>query len=50
MRVPLFLTGLLLAAPAFAATPQETVQKAMSALAPGVRIDAVQESQVPGFY
>jgi thiol:disulfide interchange protein DsbC len=60
MRVPLFLTGpfltglslagLGLAAPAFAATPQETVQNAMSALAPGVKVDAVQESQIPGFY
>ena len=38
MRVPLFLTGLLLAVPAFAATPQETVQKAMSVLAPGVKV------------
>jgi thiol:disulfide interchange protein DsbC len=50
MRVPLFLSGLLLAAHVFAATPQETVQKAMSALAPGVQVDAVQESVVPGFY
>lgn len=50
MRVPLFLTGLLLAAHVFAATPQETVQKAMSALAPGVKVDAVQESLIPGFY
>ena len=50
MRVPLFLSGLLLAAQALAATPQETVQKAMSTLAPGVKVDAVQESQIPGFY
>ena len=50
MRVVSFVTGLLLAASAFAATPEETVRQAMSGLAPNVKIDAVQESVVPGFY
>jgi len=31
-------------------TPEAIVRKAMSALAPNVKIDAVQESQMPGFY
>jgi thiol:disulfide interchange protein DsbC len=42
--------GLTLAAPAFAASPEETVRTAMSALAPGIKVDVVQESVVPGFY
>lgn len=46
----LAVLGLLLATPALAATPEETVRTAMGALAPQVSIDAVQESQVPGFY
>ena len=50
MRVVSFLTGLLLAASVFAATPEDTVRQAMSGLAPNVKIDAVQESVVPGFY
>ena len=50
MRLPLFVTGLLLAASVFAATPEETVRKAMTTLAPKVKIDAVQESVIPGFY
>ena len=50
MRLLLLLTGLLVAAGVCAATPEETVRKAMSALAPNVKIDAVQESAVPGFY
>jgi len=50
MRVVSFVTGLLLAASVFAATPEETVRQAMSGLAPNVKIDAVQESVVPGFY
>lgn len=57
MRLPLrpFLAcaaalAALLAAPAFAATPEETVRTAMSALAPGVKVDVVQESVIPGFY
>ncbi|HEY0179063.1 MAG TPA: DsbC family protein [Dokdonella sp.] len=49
MRFPLFLLGLL-TAPAIAATPEETVRQAMTALAPTVKIDAVQESAIPGFY
>jgi thiol:disulfide interchange protein DsbC len=50
MRLLFLLTGLLVAAGVSAATPEETVRKAMSALAPNVKIDAVQESAVPGFY
>jgi len=50
MRLPLFVTGLLLAANALAGTPEDTVRKAMATLAPNVKIDAVQESEVPGFY
>lgn len=50
MRLPLFTLGVLLAANAFAATPEETVRQAMAGLAPNVKIDAVQESPVPGFY
>jgi thiol:disulfide interchange protein DsbC len=50
MRLLFLLTGLLAAAGVSAATPEETVRKAMSALAPNVKIDAVQESAVPGFY
>ena len=50
MRLPLFVIGLLLAANVFAATPEETVRQAMATLAPNVKIDAVQESVVPGFY
>ncbi|MET0230422.1 MAG: DsbC family protein [Rhodanobacteraceae bacterium] len=50
MRLLLLLTGLLVAAGVSAATPEETVRKAMGALAPNVKIDAVQESVVPGFY
>ncbi len=42
--------GLSLAAQAFAATPEETVQKALSSLAPNVKVDVVQESVIPGFY
>jgi len=50
MRLPLFATGLLLAATALAGTPEDTVRQAMSKLAPQVKIDAVQESVIPGFY
>jgi thiol:disulfide interchange protein DsbC len=50
MRLPAFLAGLLLALPALAATPEETVRQAMDALAPNVKVDAVQESSIPGFY
>jgi len=50
MRLPLFVTGLLLAVNALAGTPEDTVRKAMATLAPNVKIDAVQESEVPGFY
>lgn len=50
MRVPFFVIGLLLAFGAVAATPEDTVRQAMNALAPNVKIDAVQESPIPGFY
>lgn len=50
MRFPLIVFGLLLAATAFAATPEDTVRQAMGTLAPNVKIDAVQESVIPGFY
>jgi thiol:disulfide interchange protein DsbC len=50
MRLPLFVLGLLFAANTFAATPEEVVRQAMSNIAPKVKIDAAQESTVPGFY
>ena len=50
MRFPLFVLGLLLSAGVSAATPEDTVRTAMGALAPGVKVDAVQESAIPGFY
>jgi len=51
MRFPLIASGLLLASQAFAATPAEdTVRQALAQIAPGVKIDAAQESAVPGFY
>ena len=50
MRFPLFALGLLLATVASAATPEDTVRTAMGALAPGIKVDAVQESLIPGFY
>jgi thiol:disulfide interchange protein DsbC len=50
MRLVFLITGLLLAFVASAATPDEVVRKAMSTLAPNVKIDAAQESSIPGFY
>lgn len=50
MRHLFLLLGLAFAALANAQTPEETVRAAMGSLAPQVRIDAVQESAVPGFY
>lgn len=51
MRFPLLASGLLLASQAFAATPAEdTVRQALAQIAPGVTVDAAQESAVPGFY
>lgn len=56
MRLPsrfssaLAVLGLLLGTAAVAATPEETVRQAMAALAPKVKVDAVQESTIPGFY
>ena len=50
MRAPFIVIGLLMAFGATAGTPEDTVRQAMSALAPNVKIDAVQESPIPGFY
>lgn len=51
MRLPMFLAGLLMAAAAAAATPEETVRQAAAPFAPaGAKVEAVQESTVPGFY
>jgi thiol:disulfide interchange protein DsbC len=54
MRLSSFVTGLLLVAcsvvAASAATPDETVRQAIAALAPKVKVEAVQDSEVPGFY
>ncbi|MBO9665122.1 DsbC family protein [Dokdonella sp.] len=50
MRLPLFILGLLTAFTAVAATPEETAKQAIAALAPNVKVDAVQESTIPGFY
>ncbi len=50
MRLPLIVSGLLLAAQAFAATPEQVVQQAVSTLVPNVKVDVVQDSQIPGFY
>ncbi|HOX71119.1 MAG: DsbC family protein [Dokdonella sp.] len=50
MRYFLSLFAVLLALNVSAATPEETVQAAMSKLAPQVKVDVVQESVVPGFY
>ena len=50
MRYLFLLASALFSLSAFAATPQETVQLALSKLAPQVKVDAVQESVVPGFY
>ena len=48
MRLVFIVMGSLLAAAvASAATPEETVRQAMSALAPKVKVDAVQESTIP---
>ncbi|MBN8726628.1 MAG: DsbC family protein [Xanthomonadales bacterium] len=46
----LAVAGLLLASAAHATTPEETVRTALSALAPGVKVEAVQKSPLPGFY
>lgn len=50
MRLPLFVVGLVLALNVFAATPEDTVRQAISAIAPNVKLDSVQESAIPGFY
>lgn len=56
MRLPLFVAGLFsaclyLAGAANAATPEDTVRQAVAPFAPaGAKVEAVQESTVPGFY
>ncbi|HEY0231903.1 MAG TPA: DsbC family protein [Dokdonella sp.] len=56
MHLPLRLSSalaallVLLGAPASAATPEDTVRAAVAAMAPKVKVDAVQESEIPGFY
>lgn len=50
MRTLILLSVVLASSVAVAATPEETVRKAMTSLAPQVKIDVVQESTVPGFY
>jgi thiol:disulfide interchange protein DsbC len=50
MRQLLSLLILFIAIDVAAATPEETVRKAMASLAPQVKIDVAQESAVPGFY
>jgi thiol:disulfide interchange protein DsbC len=50
MRFPLIALGLLLAGNVLAATPEETVRQAMANITPQLKVDAAQESQVPGFY
>lgn len=56
MRLPLSVAGLFaaclyLAGAASAATPEETVRQAVAPFAPaGAKLEAVQESTVPGFY
>lgn len=50
MRLPLLILGLLAAVTAVAATPEDTARQAITALAPKIKIDAVQESAIPGFY
>ena len=50
MRHMFSLILIFLASHVMAATPEEVVQDAFSKLAPQVKVDAVQESVVPGFY
>lgn len=50
MRYLLLLASVLFSIGASAATPQETAQATLSKLAPQVKVDAVQESVVPGFF
>lgn len=50
MRFLLVAFGLLLGGAAVAATPDEVVQQAVHSLAPNAKVDAAQESPVPGFY
>jgi thiol:disulfide interchange protein DsbC len=50
MRFLLVAVGLLLGGAAVAATPDGVVQQAVRAFAPNAKIEAAQESPIPGFY
>lgn len=50
MRTLLLIAGMIVAAHAAAQTPIETARVALKALDLDVRVDAAQESTVPGFY
>ena len=50
MRTLLLIVGMIIAAHAVAQTPVETARVALKALDLDVRVDAAQESAVPGFY
>jgi len=50
MRFLLVAIALLMGGTAVADTPEGVVQKAVHALAPNARIEAAQESPIPGFY
>lgn len=50
MRFLLLIAGLIVSAHAAAQTPIETARSALKALDLDVRVDAAQESAVPGFY
>lgn len=50
MRSFLLVASLLLAGTSFAETPVETARRALTALGVDARVDAAQESSVPGFY
>ena len=50
MRFLLVAVALLLGGTAMAATPEGVVQQAVSAFAPNAKVEAAQESPIPGFY
>lgn len=50
MRTLLLMIGFILSAHAAAQTPIETARSALKALGLDVRVDAAQESAIPGFY
>jgi thiol:disulfide interchange protein DsbC len=50
MRLSLLILGSLTAFTTIAATPEDTARQAIGALAPNIKVDAVQASTLPGFY